>query len=69
MSTFYFLLIIGGFFLVANAVRGIKPSSPVLWGKDASGKPIKARERISWAILGAGLILLGAFQILNHRSN
>ena len=58
MSPFSFLLIIGGFFLVANAVRGIKPSSPVLWGKDASGKPIKARERISWGILGLGLFFL-----------
>jgi hypothetical protein len=69
MSTFSFLLIAGGLVLVANAIRGTKPSSTALWGKDESGKPIKAGERISWAILGAGLILLGAFQIMNHRSN
>jgi hypothetical protein len=69
MNPFSFLVIIGGLFLLTNAIRGTKPASTALWGKDASGKPIKARERISWAILGAGLILLGALQIISHRSN
>jgi hypothetical protein len=69
MNVFAFVLIAGGLLLVRNALHGTKPSSTVLWGKDQSGKPINTRERISWAILGAGLILLGAFQILNHRPN
>lgn len=65
---FSYLLIAGGLALVTQAIRGTKPGSTVLWGKDESGKPTKARERISWAILGAGLILLGAFQIISHIS-
>jgi hypothetical protein len=69
MSIFPALLIAGGLVLMTNAVRGTKPSSIVLSGKDESGKPIKTRERISWAILGAMLILIGAAQLLSHGSN
>ena len=68
MDAFSYLLIAGGLVLVTRAIRGTKPVSTVLWGKDESGKPIKARERISWAILGSGLILLGVLQIMSHRS-
>jgi hypothetical protein len=53
---------------MTNAVRRTKPSSIVLSGKDESGKPIKTRERISWAILGAMLILIGAAQLLSYGS-
>jgi len=67
LSIFSFLLIGGGLYLVTNAIRGTKPSSSALWGRDESGKPISARERVSWAVLGTGLIVLGALQIMNHR--
>jgi hypothetical protein len=67
MSIFPVLLIAGGLVLMTNAVRGTKPSSIVLSGNNESGKPIKVRERVSWAILGAILILIGAIQLLSHR--
>jgi hypothetical protein len=62
-------MIAGGLLFVTNAIRGTKPSSIVLSGKNESGKPISARERTSWAILGAMLILLGVAQLMSHRSN
>lgn len=63
---FSYLLIAGGLVFVTKAIRGTKPASTVLWGNDESGKPIKTRERISWAILGSGLILLGVLQIMSR---
>ena len=69
MSLFSFLLIIAGFGFVRIAIRGPKPSSTVLWGKDSAGKLMKTGERISWSILGVGLILLGAYQLFGHNSS
>jgi hypothetical protein len=69
MSIFSLALIAGGCVLVTNAIRGTKPASIVLSGKNESGKPITARERVSWGILGAILILLGAAQLMNLHSN
>jgi len=64
-----FLIILGGLSFLINAMRGTKPASMVLWGRDESSKPMKARERISWAIMGAGLVFLGILQLMRHRSN
>jgi hypothetical protein len=69
MSIFSWALIAGGCVFVTNAVRGTKPASIVLSGKNESGKPITARERISWAILGAILILLGTARLMSRGSN
>jgi hypothetical protein len=63
------LLIAAGVVFVMSAFRGTKPASIVLSGKDDSGKPIKARDRIAWAILGTMLIVLGAVQLMIHRSH
>jgi hypothetical protein len=62
-----FLIILGGLSFVINAIRGTKPASTVIWGKDESGKTIKARERISWAIMGAGFIFLGIARLIRHH--
>ncbi len=69
MKLFSFLLILGGLAFVRSAVRGTKPSSTVLWGKDSAGKPMKTAERISWALLGAGVVILGVFQLFSDHSN
>jgi hypothetical protein len=69
MSLFSFLLIIAGLGFVRIAIRGTKPSSTVLWGTDSASKLMKTGERISWSILGVGLILLGAFQLFSRHSS
>jgi len=63
------ILLLAGVLLVINAVRGTKPASAVLWGKDQSGAPINVRDRVSWAIVGIGLALLGIFQFANRHAN
>ena len=52
MKLFSFLLILGGLAFVRSAVRGTKPSSTVLWGKDSAGKPIEDRRTYLVGSLG-----------------
>ena len=65
MQVIPLILIMGGLVLLRCGIRGTKPASATLWGKNESGKPIKLTERVSWGICGAGMIFLGAFQLLN----
>jgi hypothetical protein len=64
-----FIIIGGGLVTVKNAIRGVKPTSLALWGKNESGNPINNRERISWAILGMLMLLVGAWQLWRHYSS
>ena len=49
---FSLIYILGVLFFLRSGIRGTKPHSFVLCGKDESGKPIDWPKRIAWGLLG-----------------